>query len=169
MAATAAGGFRRFLGTGKSLSFVRPHHMLRATVALSLLYIGVAHAEPQDFSGRWYLDLRTPSQRAKSVECGGAEFQLAQSGDRITGSHSMATAGCGRVNEGGPETVKGVVVNGTAVLVVTSGRNGAMVVGKARVRQGKLHWQSLEEVRAGEPDGDSPLILEAGVLNREFK
>ena len=26
MAATAAGGFRRYFGTGKSLSFVRPKH-----------------------------------------------------------------------------------------------------------------------------------------------
>jgi hypothetical protein len=70
------------------------------------------------------------------------------------------------MNEGGRETVKGVVVNGTAVLVVTSSRNGAVVMGTASLRDSKLHWQMLEEVRAGEPEGDSPLILGERVLAR---
>ena len=78
----------------------------------------------------------------------------------------MATVGCGRVNEGGDGTVKGIVINDTAVLVVTSGRNDAVVMGTATLREGALHWQTLEEIRAGEPEGDSPLILGKGVLTR---
>jgi hypothetical protein len=51
--------------------------------------------------------------------------------------------------------------------VVTSGRNGAVVMGTATLQGGALHWQTLEEIRAGEPEGDSPLILGEGVLTRK--
>ncbi len=44
----------------------------------------------------------------------------------------MATVDCGRLNEGGEGTVTGVVTGNTAVLVVTSGRNGAIMLGTAR-------------------------------------
>ena len=69
--------------------------------------------------------------------------------------------------EGGDKTVKGIVISETAVLVVTSGRNDAVVMGTATLQGGALHWQALEEIRAGEPEGDSPLILEKGVLTRK--
>ena len=124
-------------------------------------------AAAPDFSGHWVVDLRTPIEREKNLECGSAGFDLIQQGSRIVGSHYFATVGCGRQNEGGDETVKGVVVNETAVLVVTSGRNGAVVMGTATLRSGSLHWQLLEDIRAGEPEGDSPLILGKGVLIRE--
>jgi hypothetical protein len=58
------------------------------------------------------------------------------------------------------------VVNGVAVLVVTSGRNGAAVMGIAHLKNGALHWKTLEDIRAGEPEGDSPLILNYGILTR---
>jgi hypothetical protein len=35
------------------------------------------------------------------------------------------------------------------------------------VRAGSLHWQVSEEIKAGEPEGDSGLILQSGVLHRE--
>jgi hypothetical protein len=76
----------------------------------------------------------------------------------------MAVAGCGRLNEGGP--VKGVVVGNTAVLVVTSGRNGAIAMGTAKLSNGKLRWRVVEEISAGSPEGDSPLILGNGSLAR---
>lgn len=128
-----------------------------------------AQAAPLDFSGHWFLDLRTPADRQQKLECGSATFELTQNGDRILGSHRMATAACGRLNEGGPETVKGVVVGDTAVLVVTSGRNGAIVMGTARLRGNSLHWQTLDEIRPGDPEGDSPLIMAQGVLTRTPK
>jgi hypothetical protein len=124
----------------------------------------VASAEPPDFSGRWTIDLRTPDERSDPDNCGIAEFDLAQRGNRITGSHSMATVGCGRVNEDG--NVNGVVVEQTAVLVVTSARTGAMVLGAATIRNGALYWEYLELIRDGEPESDSPLILNTGTLIR---
>ena len=81
----------------------------------------------------------------------------------------MATPRCGRVNEGGEGTVKGIVVGATSVLIVTSSRNGAMVLGTAKLHGDSLQWQVREEIKAGEPVGDSPLILGRGVLAREKK
>ncbi len=63
----------------------------------------------------------------------------------------------------------GVVVGDAAVLVVTSGRTGAIVLGKAKLVGGKLAWQTLEEVRKGEPEGDSDLILGSGLLTRQAR
>jgi hypothetical protein len=126
-----------------------------------------AQAAGVDFSGKWSIDLRSQKERKQNVECGGASFNLSQIGDRISGGHEFATSGCGRLNEGGDGTVKGVVVGSSAVLVVTSGRNGAVVMGKA-VRKGNLlYWKTLEEIRPGEPEGDSPLILGQGILALE--
>jgi len=85
----------------------------------------------------------------------------------ITGDHNFSTANCGRLNEGGPETVKGIVVGDTAVLSVTSGRNGAIVLGVARLVGSRLRWETVQEIRAGEPEGDSPLILFKGTLVRQ--
>ena len=116
------------------------------------------------FTGTWAIDLRTPVERQRGVECGAAEFVLTQTGNDLTGTHSMTTSGCGQLNEGGP--VRGVVVGKTAVLVVTSGRNGAIAMGTAQILYGKLRWRQIEEIKAGEPEGDSPLILGSGSLVR---
>jgi hypothetical protein len=118
----------------------------------------------EPFTGKWFIDLRNPAEQREKLECGSAEFKLTQTQDRVSGSHSMATVGCGRLNESG--SVKGVVVGGTAVLVVTSGRNGAVVIGKANLVQGKLAWQTVEEIRSGEPAEDSGLILGRGLLTQ---
>jgi hypothetical protein len=141
---------------------------MRHVIAAALLTIAAAvHAAPAPFTGHWSIDLRSAEDRSNNKECGVADFELTQDGDRISGSHSMATVGCGRINEGGPETVKGVVVNGVAILVVTSSRNGAVVLGTATLTGGKLHWHYREEVRPSEEEGDSPLILDSAVLVRE--
>lgn len=133
-------------------------------LAFVTLSAAVSAAQIPNFSGRWTADLRTPTERSQNLECGVAEFDLTQQGNRLTGSHSMATVGCGRQNEGGGETVKGVIVNKTAVLVVTSARNGAIILGTATLRDGLFHWQTLEQIHAGEFVDDSPLILSKGIL-----
>ena len=92
-------------------------------------------AEPS-FTGVWSIDLRTPEQRAQNVECGEASFALRQADKQVTGSHSVATAGCGRINEGGEGAVSGMVSGNSAVLVVTNSRNGASVKGTATLREG---------------------------------
>jgi hypothetical protein len=120
-----------------------------------------------DFSGVWTRDLRTKAEIKSKADCGNALFDLKQTGDEITGSHSFATVGCGRVNEGGEGTVRGVVVGDVAVLTVISGRNGAVAIGKAKRKGNVLHWQYLDEVKPGEPEGDSPLILDTTTLRLE--
>jgi type II secretory pathway pseudopilin PulG len=117
-----------------------------------------------NFSGRWTIDLRSPQERKQKKDCGQSSFALKQNGDRIVGNHTFATVGCGRLNEGGEETVKGIVIGATAVLVVTSGRNGGMVLGKATRQGDRLYWKTTDELRSGEPEGDSPLILGEGML-----
>ena len=134
------------------------------SLGLGLLgYVDFSIAE-STFTGIWTIDLRTPAERQHGAECGTAEFVLTQAGDAITGIHSMAVAGCGRLNEGRP--VKGVVVGNTAVLVVTSGRNGAIALGTAKLSKGRLQWRQVEEIKAGSSEGDSPLILGSGSLAR---
>ena len=140
--------------------------LLLAVLVNALCYCGAAIAS-EPFTGKWRIDLRTPAEKQKNRDCGSAEFDLTQTQDRVSGIHSLATVGCGRLNEDGP--VKGVVVGATAVLVVTSGRNGAVVLGKAKLVNGKLAWQTIEEVRSGEPEGDSGLILGEGLLTRVKK
>lgn len=129
----------------------------------------VAAAGPASFSGTWTLDFRSPEERRQKEACGFATFVLKQSGRRITGDHQMATVRCGRMNEGGEGTVKGMVVGDTAVLVVTSGRNGAVLLGRATLRGGALEWEITKDILAGEPEGDSPLILRKGTLLRAEK
>lgn len=142
---------------------------LPATVVLLLAAtLGAAPtpAAAENFSGVWSLDLRTSDQRARNVECGFATFELSQIGDKITGDHTFATPGCGRINEGGSGTVTGVAIGPTAVLVVTSARNGAIVMGKATVSRHMLNWAVLEEIKNGEPEDESALILSSGRLSR---
>jgi hypothetical protein len=132
---------------------------------LALLVVAV-NATAADFTGTWSIDLRTPTQRERKAECGFAEFTLVQTKDQVEGSHSFYTADCGRINEGGPGTVKGVVVDGRAILVVTSGRNGEMALGIATLEGENLGWQVKRDLRSGEPKGDSGLILARGHLLR---
>jgi len=147
-------------------SIVRAHFAtlcMYCTVALS----SSALASEANFTGTWSIDLRSKAEQMRGVECGLAAFELVQSGNKITGDHTFSTPGCGRLNEGGEGTVKSVVIGNTAVLVVTSGRNGAIVMGKATTNGSFLLWQTLEEIRQGEPAGDSPLILSKGRLARQ--
>jgi hypothetical protein len=140
--------------------------------AVALISIGTiagAHAARSSYSGTWEIDLRSESERKANAECGFAIFELKQVGNQITGEHSFATVGCGRLNEGGEGTVQGTVHKGKAVLIVTSGRNGAVVRGVAKLKGSNLVWQTLKEIKPGAPQGDSPLILGSGVLHRAGK
>lgn len=138
-----------------------------ASFLAALLFASEVQARTEDFSGTWYIDLRTKVQQQQNKDCGGAEFILKQTGDRITGNHTYATVDCGRLNEGGENTVKGIVVGSTAILVVTSGRNGAIVMGKAVKSKNALYWESLDDIAPGQPDGEISLILGKGILHLE--
>lgn len=137
----------------------------RSLLWCCLLNAGTASAE-QPFTGMWEIDLRTTAEKRAGAECGKASFKLSQEGERVTGDHTMATVGCGRLNEGGEQSIQGVARGNTAILVVTSGRNGEVVRGQA-IREGsRLRWQILEILKAGEPAGDSALILHHGMMSR---
>lgn len=136
-------------------------------IAVMLLVASAAGANDAPFSGMWEIDLRTPAEKSSGIECGYAGFKLAQSGDKISGDHWMFTASCGRMNEGGEGSVTGVVRGGVAILRVTSGRNGQIVRGRATREGANLRWKVLEELKVGEPEGDSGLILNQGVLRRK--
>jgi hypothetical protein len=145
---------------------------MRSTIATLLTLICIAISLPTlaaegEFNGTWSIDLRSKEDQKRGVECGLATFSLVQTGNKITGNHVFSTAGCGRLNEGGDGTVKGVIVEKTAVLAVTSGRNGAIVMGSATLNGDSLFWQTIHEIKSGEPEGDSPLILGKGRLTRE--
>lgn len=145
---------------------------MRANALILFLLANCGMAMPAcaaevDFTGNWSIDLRSTAERERGVECGSASFSLSQVGSKISGDHAFSTPGCGRLNEGGDGAVKGVVVGSTAVLVVTSGRNGAVVMGTAKRDKNLLHWNTEEEIRSGEPESDSPLILSKGVLALE--
>jgi hypothetical protein len=138
----------------------------RKSPGILALLLVAGNSIAADFSGKWSIDLRTPAQRERKAECGFAEFTLVQTKDQVEGSHSFYTTDCGRINEGGPGTVKGFVADGRAILVVTSGRNSEMALGVATLEGEYLRWQVKRELRPGEPEGDSGLILAKGQLLR---
>ena len=142
---------------------------MRAQVMAALLLVvaSIGWAKEAPFNGQWEVDLRTPEEKSSRVECGSAGFKLRQSGSKIAGSHWMATAGCGRMNEGEAGSVVGVVRGSAALLTVTSGRNGQVVRGRATREGANLRWKALEELRPGEPKGDSGLILQDGLLEKK--
>jgi hypothetical protein len=128
----------------------------------------LAQAAPS-FSGSWSVDLRSAEEKKNNVDCGAATFNLVQSKNEIIGDHTFSTPGCGRLNEGGEGTVKGKVKGGVATLTVTSGRNGAVFVGTATLQGNTMAWAVSKQLRSGEPEGDSPLVLQKGVLIRAAK
>ena len=138
--------------------------MKRSLIAL-LALASVSSGAVPDFSGEWEIAL---CYNGKDQPCGSAHFSLLQYGTRICGDHMFYTAGAGRMNEGNPGSVRGTVEGDTAVLLVRSGRNGALVRGKATRVGNDLRWKTLEKLEPGEPVGDG-LILSEGILKREPK
>ena len=139
---------------------------MRSALVFVLLSAFIQPIFAADFTGIWNIDICS-DQDKKS--CGEAEFSLIQKGTIICGDHSFYPAGLSRVNEGEPGSVRGTVVGDTAVLVVRSGRNGAIVLGTARLAGSNLDWKYLNvEILPGDPPGDD-LILDSSLLHRKSK
>lgn len=133
--------------------------------ALLITVVLSTPAHGADFNGKWSIDLRTDDQKKHNIECGTASFTLSQlDNNAIVGSHEFYPVGCGRINEGSP--VEGKVNGSTAILVITSGRNNAVVKGKATLKNGKLYWHVLKELSPGDPPNDG-LILGDAILEIE--
>ena len=126
-----------------------------------LMAVASTTAFAANFTGVWSTDLCI---EGKGKPCGRTVFSLIQNGSRVCGDHTFMTANASRMNEGFPGSVRGTVVGNTAVLVVTSGRNNGTVIGKALITKNGLSWETLEEISSGDPEGDSPLIYDKGVL-----
>jgi hypothetical protein len=141
---------------------------LAYAVPIFLLSTSLAEAAP-NFTGSWSADLRSTEERKNNVGCGYAIFDLTQSNNEIIGNHTFSTPGCGRLNEGGEGTVKGKVKGTVANLTVSSGRNGAVFVGTATMQGNTIRWAVSKQIRSGEPEDDSPLVLQKGVLIRAVK
>jgi hypothetical protein len=143
-------------------------HTLAALAMLALSSLAMANPDQVSgkgkFTGSWEIDLRTPDERAAKAECGHAYFTLEQHGNEIIGDHGFATPGCAKVNTASP--VHGQVRKGAAWLEVTSTGQGAVVRGRATLVKGQLMWRTLEVLKPGTPEGDSPLILDKGLLYR---
>ncbi|HSI43982.1 MAG TPA: hypothetical protein VK949_06525 [Methylotenera sp.] len=118
-----------------------------------------------DFTGTWSIDLRSTQEKKNNAECGTASFALTQQADStVVGVHQFSTVGCGRINEG--SSIEGKAKGLVAILVITSGRNNAVVKGKATLKDGKLYWHVLKELSPGDPPNDG-LILGDSVLEIE--
>lgn len=131
-----------------------------------LAQLGRSEKEKESgFSGQWRLEL---CNKKISDQCGSFIVYLVQIGNKICGDHFFATPGLGRLNEGAPRSIIGIVTSNVADMVITSGRNGAVFRVRAIQNDDILDWKIVEEIKHG-PEGDSALVLEKGNLKREIK
>lgn len=114
-----------------------------------------------DFTGTWSIDLRLSEEKKTKIECGIAEFSLNQLADNsVIGTYAYATPGCGRLTN---SSIEGTAKGKTAILLVTSDRNGAVFKGKATIKNGKLYWHIIKQISSSDSPYDG-LILEEGIL-----
>ena len=117
--------------------------------ALSALLVGMpAHAAKPDFNGAWsvkWCDKANPDR-----DCGGFSLYLVQEGDRLCGEHQVATVGLGRLDEGQPGTVLGIVSGNKATVVIDATRSGAKYLATAERSGNRLQWRLVGMVNAGE-------------------
>lgn len=120
-----------------------------------------------NFEGNWVIDTRTAEEKAQTdtYSCGRGYFELNQIGNEIVGTHSYYVPNCGRINEGG--AVVGTVKGSEAILYVTSGRNGAVFKGRATLKNNLMYWVTIKQIKDGDIEGDSPLVLSKGILHRD--
>lgn len=107
-----------------------------------------AHAAKPDFNGAWsatWCDKGNPER-----DCGGFSLYLVQDGDRLCGEHQVATVGLGRLDEGQPGSVLGIVSGNTATVVIDATRSGAKYLATAERTGNRLQWRLVGLVSAGE-------------------
>lgn len=132
-------------------------NFMRSTLiaSLALVIAGCAsHARgrAEAFSGEWSVEWCDKSD--SKADCGGFSVSLAQVGDQLCGSYSGARVRLTQIDEGGSRAIRGVVVGGTAVLTVESGRSGAIYLVSADVRGDRMRWKLRDTVREADQDID---------------
>lgn len=117
-----------------------------------------AQAAQSRFEGVWsakWCDANAPQR-----DCGAFEIVLVRERERLCGTHSAATLGLSRIDEGDPASVIGVETGAksdTASLVLTSSRNGAKYLATATLHGHRLQWRMHGMIAPGA--GDEPTIV----------
>ncbi len=125
------------------------------SMVLSALFFAPhsAHAADSRFEGVWsakWCDAQTPER-----ECGAFEIVLVRERGRLCGTHSAATLGLSRIDEGAAASVIGAEASAksdTASLVLTSSRNGARYLATATLRDDRLQWRMHGMIAPGSED-----------------
>lgn len=99
-------------------------------------------------------------------ECGGFTAFLVQDGDRICGRFAAARPCLTQVDEGNPRSIRGVVVEGAAIVAATSARNEGTYLVRLDRKGSDLCWHLLEQVGVLD-NGDIQLLALDELLARE--
>ncbi len=100
------------------------------------------------------------------MECGSFVLHLIRTEEGLCGEHFVATPGAARLDEGDPGSVLGSGRDGDAVLVVRSGRNGALYMGRVQRRGAGLVWTRIGMIDAGSDD-EPPILPDTLTLQRD--
>lgn len=114
--------------------------------------------------GAWTADLCDRPDPA--MECGSFVLHLIRTEEGLCGEHFVATPGAARLDEGDPGSVLGSGRGGDAVLVVRSGRNGALYMGRVQRRGAGLVWTRVGMVDKGSDD-EPPILPDTLTLQRD--
>jgi len=118
--------------------------------AFMLLPLGAsASAADSEFGGTWVAWLCPEGVQRESGQCSNFVLELHQQQDKLCGAHLYASPGAARVDEGAAPSVTGDIANGTANVVVVSGRSSPPVRVRAEMRKvnGMMQWQRIESPR----------------------
>ena len=132
---------------------------LIAFLLLFFTFPVLARANTGRFAGAWSVDW-CPSDKNPDY-CGGFNLYLAQRGDHVYGTHTAATPGLGRLDEGDECSVDGIAKGNTALLTITSGRDGSVFRARATRIGPRLKWEMLE---LKEGSGNDAVIAEDEML-----
>jgi hypothetical protein len=100
------------------------------------------------------------------MACGSFVLHLIQTEEGLCGEHFLATPGAARLDEGEPGSVLGSGRGSEAVLVVKSGRNGALYMARVQRRGAALGWTRVGMVDAGS-DAEPPILPDTLSLQRD--
>jgi hypothetical protein len=99
------------------------------------------------------------------ASCGSFSVVLVQRGRAVCGTHASATRDLSKIDEGDPGSLTGTVKGKAAVVIITSGRNGASYIASVRFNLNRADWVIVGPVSPS-TSGDSDLIPRTTTLNR---
>lgn len=118
-------------------------------------------SKARGFEGAWKAKWCEPEN--SKVECGGFSLYVVQEGDRLCGRFNGASPGLQRVDDGEPRSIRGIVINDSAVLTATSARNDATYLVRVDLVPSGLQWLLIDEVGKGN-NGDVNALAQSALL-----